>query len=383
MTGNLTGTLPESTYGSLLHVDNASTGLSASWSQVYDGKGNSTTVEVSTAGTRITNLTILGTYSLPSAVPIASGGTGQVTATLGYDALSPLTTQGDTLYYNGTHNVRLAAGTSGYVLQTNGAGANPAWVASSTIAVTAGHSENGTAAVFDSANSTTATLQFNGISAGSNKVTIGGGGSNAAVTVDVVPGNIAISGLSGYGTAASQNTSFFLQTANNLSDVTAGTARTNLGLGTAAVQNVGFFCQVANNLSDVTKATAFNNLSPNTTEGDITYYTSSSNSRLAIGTANKLLTSNGTDPAWTAPYTQATLAFGATPVNNKSFTVSDAKISSGSKILITRGYNSDTDELDMDPMIFAAVPGSGSMTVLVRTMDGPVIGNYYINYMVG
>jgi hypothetical protein len=36
-------------------------------------------------------------------------------------------TQGDLLYYNGTDWVALAAGTSGYHLKTQGAGANPAW----------------------------------------------------------------------------------------------------------------------------------------------------------------------------------------------------------------------------------------------------------------
>ncbi|NCA94284.1 MAG: hypothetical protein EOM84_03840, partial [Sphingobacteriia bacterium] len=36
-------------------------------------------------------------------------------------------TQGDIMYYNGTDWVRLAAGTSGYYLQTQGAGANPQW----------------------------------------------------------------------------------------------------------------------------------------------------------------------------------------------------------------------------------------------------------------
>jgi hypothetical protein len=38
-------------------------------------------------------------------------------------------TQGDVLYHNGTSWVKLAAGTSGYFLKTNGAGANPAWAA--------------------------------------------------------------------------------------------------------------------------------------------------------------------------------------------------------------------------------------------------------------
>lgn len=36
--------------------------------------------------------------------------------------------QGDVLYHNGTAWTRLAAGTSGQVLKTNGAGANPSWV---------------------------------------------------------------------------------------------------------------------------------------------------------------------------------------------------------------------------------------------------------------
>lgn len=39
--------------------------------------------------------------------------------------------QGDIVYFNGTNLVRLAAGTSGHYLQTQGAGANPQWAAAS------------------------------------------------------------------------------------------------------------------------------------------------------------------------------------------------------------------------------------------------------------
>src|SRR3990167_7448131 len=35
--------------------------------------------------------------------------------------------QGDIVYFNGSAWVNLAAGTSGYVLQTQGSGANPTW----------------------------------------------------------------------------------------------------------------------------------------------------------------------------------------------------------------------------------------------------------------
>ena len=66
--------------------------------------------------------------SFSGTLGISQGGTGQTTQTAAFDALSPLTTQGDILYYNGTHNVRLGPGTAGQVLQSGGAGANPSWI---------------------------------------------------------------------------------------------------------------------------------------------------------------------------------------------------------------------------------------------------------------
>jgi hypothetical protein len=62
-----------------------------------------------------------------SAIGIAYGGTGQTTQTAAFDALSPLTTAGDTLYYNGTHNVRLGIGSSGQVLTV--VAGEPSWAA--------------------------------------------------------------------------------------------------------------------------------------------------------------------------------------------------------------------------------------------------------------
>jgi hypothetical protein len=49
-------------------------------------------------------------------VAIANGGTGQTTATAGFDALSPTTTKGDLIVRNGTNNVRLPVGTDTYAL---------------------------------------------------------------------------------------------------------------------------------------------------------------------------------------------------------------------------------------------------------------------------
>ena len=63
-------------------------------------------------------------------VAIANGGTGQTTATAGFNALSPITTTGDLILGNGTNSAtRLAIGTNGYVLTSNGTTAS--WQASS------------------------------------------------------------------------------------------------------------------------------------------------------------------------------------------------------------------------------------------------------------
>lgn len=64
-------------------------------------------------------------------VPVADGGTGASTATAGFDNLAPTTTQGDLIYHNGTNNARLATGTSGQVLTSQGPGADPIWSSTS------------------------------------------------------------------------------------------------------------------------------------------------------------------------------------------------------------------------------------------------------------
>lgn len=79
----------------------------------------------------ITNATINLTTKVTGALPIANGGTGQTTANAGFNALSPMTTGGD-LIYGGASGVatRLANGTAGQVLQSNGTTLAPTWVTS-------------------------------------------------------------------------------------------------------------------------------------------------------------------------------------------------------------------------------------------------------------
>jgi hypothetical protein len=58
-------------------------------------------------------------------LPIANGGTGQATATAGFDALAPTTTRGDLIYRGASNNVRLGIGSANNILATNGT--DPSW----------------------------------------------------------------------------------------------------------------------------------------------------------------------------------------------------------------------------------------------------------------
>jgi hypothetical protein len=72
----------------------------------------SSLTSVGTIGTGVWNGTAIG---------IAYGGTGQTTASAGFNALSPITTTGDLILGNGTNSAtRLPIGTNGYVLTVSG-----------------------------------------------------------------------------------------------------------------------------------------------------------------------------------------------------------------------------------------------------------------------
>lgn len=121
--------------------------------------------------------------------------------------------QGDVLYYNGTAWTRLAAGTSGQFLKTNGAGANPAW-ASETVG---GITNLGTITTTSGASQSLAVtltgykfvrLSFNGVSGtGAGNILVGSGiVVNGPAAADLVIGTVDIDLTTGYATAVMATT---------------------------------------------------------------------------------------------------------------------------------------------------------------------------------
>lgn len=88
-----------------------------------------------------------------------------------------------------------------------------------------------------------------------------------------------------------------------------------------------------------------------------------------------------------ATITEVEVDFGTIPVYNKTFTVTDASVSSSSKIVASQSGAAATgrnaDENEMDALTCRGLPGTGSFTLICSSHDGPVVGKYKINYLIG
>lgn len=107
------------------------------WAASASGVTSVSSASSSAAFTLVTTGTTTPLVTLAysgTAIPIANGGTGQTGATAAFNALQPMTIAGQ-LLYGGTAGAAtaLAAGSSGQILSSGGAGA-PAWLTTIPIA---------------------------------------------------------------------------------------------------------------------------------------------------------------------------------------------------------------------------------------------------------
>lgn len=84
---------------------------------------------------------------------------------------------------------------------------------------------------------------------------------------------------------------------------------------------------------------------------------------------------------------QTEVDFGTVPTDTKTFTVTAGAIVGTEQINATQSGDAPTgrsaDENEMDTLQVSARAASGSIVFIVRALDGPVVGKYKINYLVG
>ena len=155
-------------------------------------------------------------------VAIANGGSGQTTASAAFNALSPITTTGDLILGTGVNTAsRLAIGSNGYLLTSNGTTAS--WVAAPISGVTTFSA--GTTGLTPSTASTGAvslagTLVVGNGGTGATTLTgyVKGTGTSALTASSTIP-NTDITGL---GTMSTQNATSVAVTGGAIDGTTVG-----------------------------------------------------------------------------------------------------------------------------------------------------------------
>lgn len=98
-------------------TDNDRLGVGANGTRLVADSGEAT-------GLKWAKVDLTSSNEVTGALPIANGGTGQITATLGFNALSPVTTRGDIIVRGATNNQRLAVGSANTLLRSDGTDPN-------------------------------------------------------------------------------------------------------------------------------------------------------------------------------------------------------------------------------------------------------------------
>ena len=250
-----------------------------------------------------------------TAIGIGYGGTGQASASAGFNALSPITAVGDLIIGNGTNSAaRLGIGANGYVLTSNGTTA--AWAAS-TGGVTS--FQTSLSGLTPSTGSTGAITL-----AGTLGATSGGTGQNSYATGDLLYASASntlsklAAGTNGYVlTLAGGVPTWAAGASSGVTTISFGSTGLTPSTATSgAVTVAGTLAIGSGGTGQTTAAAAFNGLSPITAVGDLIIGNgTNSATRLGIGTNGYVLTSNGTTASWTSPASVSGVTVGTTTVS--------------------------------------------------------------------
>jgi len=218
-------------------------------------------------------------------VTIAKGGTGQVTAPAAFNALSPMTSDGDIIYNTGGVATRLPIGAASEVLTVSGG--IPAWAPGG----------GGGSGITQLTGDVTA-----GPGSGSQVATI------AAASVD--HNKLAASSVDNSNIMSNAQIDYFKLAPLAAGAILVGNASNNPQVAvvtgdislspTGVTAYVGTVPIAKGGTGQTTSTAAFDALSPMSTQGDIIFRSTASAERLGIGTAGQVLTVVGDLPVWSA-----------------------------------------------------------------------------------
>lgn len=271
-------------------------------------------------------------------------------------------TNGDIIFYDGVQQrwenaaqstlavgsaTNIAGGTANQIPYQTGAGAT-SFIVAPTVSNTY---LNWSGSAFQWSSNPLGTVTSVDVSGGTTGLSFSGGPITTSGTITMAGTLAAVNGGTGI-TGYVVGDLLFANTTTTLDRLAAGSAGYPLlsnGAGTSPGYNqlnlataVTGTLPIANGgTGQTTASAAFDALAPTTTRGDLIYRNATSNTRLAVGTANYALTSNGTDPVWA----QISLTAGVTgtlPTANggtglTTFTAANNAIYSTSSSALTAG----------------------------------------------
>ena len=108
---------------------------------------------------------------------------------------------------------------------------------------------------------------------------------------------------------------------------------------------------------------------------------------MSIGTGRGQVTPATPTTTGTFEIKQTEIDFGATPVSEALFTITDGDVSAGSMLIGQVAYEAPTgkvlDEVEMDALDLKFGPDTGQFTLYARGLDGYVADKFKINYTIG
>ena len=203
------------------------------------GSGSVTSIDVSGGTTGLTfsggPITTAGTFTTSGTLSRANGGTGETTANAAFNALSPNTTRGDITVMNATVNARLALGSAGKILRSDGTdlvystATYPNTVTANNVLIATGTDAIGTNGNFKYDNSNNAIL-LNGASYGTENIAITAGSKYGV--------NVGLTAASGWAAYRAFVNSSSTTLTDNIGMILSN-ANTTAGSGIAFQMNVG------------------------------------------------------------------------------------------------------------------------------------------------